>query len=81
LETYLQKKDLQHQSAAGFARPILGADSSTRPDVRESVSAQLGYYRGFMPMSPETQVWATWLIDTNNRVMDVWVWKYTHAGF
>jgi len=81
LETFLQKKEWEHQSAAGFTRPILETDTKSRPEVRESVSAQLGYYREGLLYAPETLVWATWLMDTNNRVLDIWVWKYTHAGF
>ena len=81
VEAYLNKRGWDYRSSPSYTRPIFGADSQPRLDVRESISAKLGDYREGMLYAPLTDVWATWLIGTNSQLVDVRVLKYTRAGF
>jgi hypothetical protein len=83
IEAYLKQKGLEYRVADGFAGPCpsLYVNKNDRPDVKQSISAELGSYRaGFLSLS-WTHVWGTWLIGTNNQLTGLWIYKQTQVSF
>jgi hypothetical protein len=65
VEAYLEKRGWQNYTAPGQRQPI---------------SARLGSYQHGMLYAPTTDVWAKWLIGTNDQVLDIQVTKNTRAA-
>jgi hypothetical protein len=81
VEAYLKKKGLGYQVADGLSRPERYDAKDSRPDVKQTISAELDSYGGgFMSLSV-VEVWGSWLIGTNNQLLDIYVWKNEHVQF
>jgi hypothetical protein len=83
VEAYLKEKGWGYRVADGFASPCPGlfVNKNERPDVKQSIGAELGSYRAGVISFSWTHVWGTWLIDTNNQLTGLWIYKQTQASF